>query len=143
MFSLLSVVPVMSEAELREALVRHKKLYYDDPQVYMPNYDEMERCLHWMAYDTNGQFPNYDIAKAILDKNETTIAHIKFTFGRMRASAELYVQLWHHDWNIPVMSTDSLESSLKSIWTYRFHEELNLGLLFWPENDPPPFLGSK
>jgi len=55
MFSLLAAEPVKSEAELRESLAQYKELYYSNPQIYMPGLDELEHCLHWMAFNSNGR----------------------------------------------------------------------------------------
>lgn len=143
MYSLLAVVPVLGEAELRQSLIDYREVYYSDLRIYVPNLDELEACLRWMSFNSNGQFFNFDIVRAFIDKDEETASRVLWVLARMRASAEHYVQLWHYKHGVNKMTTESLEEALKSIHEYHHHDDLNLGALFWAEGAAPDFLRVK
>ena len=42
-----------------------------------------------------------------------------------------------------LMTTESLTEALRDMQSYRKDDVLNLGALFWAENDAPDFLGGK
>lgn len=128
MFAELSVVPVMSEDELREALEQYKQEHYADSRIYMPRLDELERCIRWMGCNSNAQFMNSDIAKLIIDNDEDTHLWMTHVFERMKSSAQLYVQLRHFQLGLNVMSRGSLEACLSELT--EFHTHLNLGGIF-------------
>lgn len=135
MYSELSPEPVMSEVELRVALAQYKDLYYPDP-VRMHGLDELEKCLIWMSRSANGIFLPKHIGQILMDQNADIVAWMKFTFERMRASAQLFVQLWHFDHRMASMTDESLEAALKSLYSPYVQDDRFAGL-FWPKGKVP------